>query len=79
MIFTKALLSLGESYLQEETSKGESMKKLKLDKVQTAKVLSTIFSVLGIVGTIGSIFVEDTCTRAAIDEAVDERLKKRGL
>lgn len=55
------------------------MKKLKLDKVQTARVLSTIFSVLGIVGTIGSIFVEDTCTQAAIDEAVDERLKERGL
>lgn len=55
------------------------MKKINVDKTKAAQISSVIFSILGIIGTIGSFMVEDTCTKAAIDEAVEERLKERGL
>lgn len=55
------------------------MKKFNIDKIKAAQISSAIFSILGIIGTIGSFMVEDTCTKAAIDEAVEERLKERGL
>lgn len=51
-------------------------KKFKLDKVKTAQALSTVFAVLGLVGTVGSFFVDDICEKAAIDEAVEARLKE---
>lgn len=51
-------------------------KNIKLDKVKTAQSLSTVFSILALVGTIGSFFVDDICEKAAIDEAVDNRMKE---
>lgn len=51
-------------------------KNIKIDKVKTAQSLSTVFSVLALVGTIGSFFVDDICEKAAIDEAVDNRMKE---
>lgn len=48
-------------------------------KVTLAKAASAIFSVMGIIGTIGAFFVDDICTNAAIDEAVDARLKEHNL
>lgn len=51
-------------------------KNIKLDKVKTAQTLSTVFSVLALIGTVGSFFVDDVCEKAAIDEAVENRLKE---
>lgn len=48
-------------------------------KVAAAQTASTIFSILGLIGTVGAFFVEEVCTKAAIDEAVDARLEERGL
>ena len=48
-------------------------------KVKVAQTASTIFSILGLIGTIGAFFVEEVCTKAAIDEAVDTRLEERGF
>lgn len=48
-------------------------------KVSIAQTASTIFSIMGLIGTIGAFFVEEICTKAAIDEAVDARLTERGL
>lgn len=53
--------------------------KFNFDKVKTAQICSAIFSVLGVISAVGAIFVEDTCLKAEIDEAVDEQLKARGL
>lgn len=48
-------------------------------KVSMAQTASTIFSIMGLIGTIGAFFVEEICTKAAIDEAVDARLAERNL